>query len=516
MIRLRPYQKEAIKSPFDFWKENPDGHPVIGAPTGAGKSFIIAGIIERTLRKWRGVHILVISHSKEIVEQDAKAIETLTNRKVGVYSAGIGRREKEQITVAGIQSIYRRADEFQDYKFIIIDECHAIPIEGSGMYRTFLSSLNNSKYLGLSATLFRLGGGMIYGKDRLFTGIAYDLTSAKHFKQLVKDGYISKLKTIATQIEFETKKIRTQSGDFKVSDMANKFDKGPITEGAIKEIIKHGQGYKKWLIFAIDIEHSEHIAETLIRNNISANVIHSKMEDDRDIIIRKFKRGTYRALVNVNVLTTGFDDPEIDLIALLRPTKSPVLHVQMIGRGLRIAPEKEHCLVMDFGGNTERLGPIDNVEVKVKKKGAGGGDPITKRCPQCDAIHHPAVRTCEFCNHKFEFKHGLKNSSGTSVVSEDIRWFTVDEIFYEISSKFNRPDSLLVKYKCGLRVFKEWVNLEHPGYAGHMGKHWMKFRGLEPTTTKEAFEHQQDLAVPKKIKINLRGKYPSIDDYEFA
>lgn len=516
MIKLRDYQRKAVEAPFDFWKENPDGHPVIGAPTGAGKSYIIAGLIQHTLRKWPNTKILVVSHTKEIVSQDAKAIENLTRKKVGIYSAGLGRKEKEKITVAGIQSIYKKARDFAGYKFIIIDECHSIPLSGDGRYRTFISGLPEAKYLGLSATLFRLGGGYVYGEGKIFTGIAYDLTSKDKFRALVKEGYLSELKTVATNIEFETKTVRTQNGDFKLSDMSDQFDRTPITNGAIKEIIKHGKDYKKWLIFAIDIKHAEHIAETLIRNDIMAAVVHSEMEDNRDDIIRKFKNGIYTALVNVNILTTGFDDPEIDLIALLRPTKSPVLHVQMVGRGLRISPGKDHCLVLDFGGNTNRLGPIDDVHVAVKRKGTGGGEPITKTCPDCNTIHHPAVRICPFCNHRFKFKHGLQDSSGKSVITnEDGRWYEVTEVRYDISKKINRPDLLLITYVCGIRVFKDFINLNHNGYAKVVAKHKLKIRGGDAETVEEAYERRDELLVPNRIKVREKKKYPEIVDLEF-
>ena len=516
MIKPRPYQSKAVAATFRYLIDNPDKHPVIGAPTGSGKSIIIAMIIEKTLLKWPNTHILIISHVKEIVDQNAKAItKLLPNITVGLYSSGLGVKDRQQVTVAGIQSIYRKSDEFKDYGLVIIDEAHTIPLSGSGMYRTFFNGIGRARYIGLTATPYRLGGGYIYGKDRLFDDLSYDLTSSENFKKLTSDGYLSKLKSIGTEIELKTDRdIRTQNGDFKITDLSHKFDRQPITDAAIAEVIKHGADYKKWLIFAIDIDHAEHIAETLIRNNIMTQVVHSKMDDDRDAIIRKYKAGKYKAMVNVNVLTTGFDDPEIDLIVLLRPTKSPVLHVQMIGRGLRIAPNKPHCLVMDFGGNIDRLGPIDCVDVREKRKGKGG-DPITKRCPVCNTIHHPAVRICEFCDHEFEFKHGLNNASGKSVVTDDSRWFIIRSVQYHISTKPNRPDSLLVTYQCGLTFFKEWVNPEHPGYAGHMGRHWLKFRGLEVTTTKEAFEQSRKIKVPKRIKVNQRGKYPQIDDYEF-
>lgn len=515
VIKLRPYQRESVSALFNFFKENPDKHPVIGLPTGSGKSYVIAAIIEKTLRRYPDTNILVLSHVKEIIEQDWKSIVAFTKRDIGLYSAGLGVKEIKQITVAGIQSAHRNTDKFRIFDFVIIDEAHTIPLSGSGMYRSFFDGIGKAKYLGLSATLFRLGGGHIYGKDRLFSGVAYDLTSSEAFTKLVKDGYICNLKTIATRIEFDTKKIKTQNGDFKVSDMSNKFDRKPVTDGAIREIINIGVNYKKWLIFAIDIEHAEHIAETLIRSDITANVVHSKMYDDRDAVIRGFKNGKYKALINVNVLTTGFDDPEIDLVALLRPTKSPVLHVQMIGRGLRISPNKDHCLIMDFGGNTERLGPINNVVLHVAKKGSGSGDPITKRCPNCDAIHHPAVRVCEFCGFKFQFKHGLGDSSGNAVITQKEKWHRVDEIHYHINQKSNKPDTLLVVYNCGLQLFKEWVCLDHPGYAGHKGRHWVAFRGVDAKTVEDAYIKCDQLMTPSRIKVDSKGKFPIVCDYSF-
>ena len=247
------------------------------------------------------------------------------------------------------------------------------------------------------------------------------------------------------------------------------------------DLIKAGSNYKKWLIFAIDIDHAEHIAEALIRSGIPTGIVHSRMDFDRDKMIRDFKDGVYKAIVNVNVLTTGFNDPEIDLIAMLRPTKSPIIHVQTIGRGLRIADGKDHCLILDFSGNTERLGPINDVHVYKKRKSTGEGEAITKRCPACDCIHHPSVKICDNCGHKFEFKSGLNiNSTAAEIIaSTRINWFDVSGINYVVHSKPNSPPSMKVQYNCGLRYFNEFVCIEHPGYAGHRAKHWARFRGVE-------------------------------------
>jgi len=242
------------------------------------------------------------------------------------------------------------------------------------------------------------------------------------------------------------------------------------------------------------------------------------MEFDRDTVIRHYKLGTFRAVVNVNVLTTGFDDPEIDLIALLRPTKSPVIHVQTIGRGLRISEGKDHCLVLDFSGNTERLGPINDIQIKKKGKGRKGGEPITKTCPECGTIHAPAVRVCEWCGYKFEFKTALSTKTGnTEVIAKKTNpWVKVDGISYAIHHKRSSPDMLKVTYQCGLRVFHEYVCVEHKGWSGHKAAHWLKYRGVNGcNTSAQAMHNSELLAIPSRIKLDKEGRYTNVVDYSF-
>jgi DNA repair protein RadD len=223
-------------------------------------------------------------------------------------------------------------------------------------------------------------------------------------------------------------------------------------------------------------------------------------------------------MVNVNVLTTGFDDPEIDLIALLRPTKSPVVHIQTIGRGLRPAPGKDHCLILDFSGNTERLGPINDVHIYKKRKGKKGGEPITKRCPVCDTIHHPTKKICEFCGHVFQFKTLLTNTSADRdvIAGTGSAWLKVHDVNYQLYNKKNSPSMVKVVYTCGLRTYNEYVCIEHRGYAGHIAKHWAKFRGVDNVTTAIKLVHKSDeLKKPNRILIDKSGKYPRIKEYSF-
>lgn len=519
MFDLRPYQEPISDKVFTYMKNNPDKHPLVAMPTGSGKTVVLADIILKAIDRWPETNVLVLSHVREILLQDYDSIKFHTGMDIGLYSVGLKKREMKQITVAGIQSVFRHPGRFQKYKFIIIDECHLIPPGKNSMYRKFFAGLSDSRYFGLTATPFRLGAGFIFGEDdSIFDDLIYDMTSKDKFNGLIKDGYLCNLKTSATEMELDTDDIKTVAGDFDKKMLSQKVDKDSITKMAIKEIIAKGANYKKWLIFAIDIEHAENIAEELSANGITTMVIHSKMEFDRDTVINHFRIGTFRAIVNVNILTTGFDDQEIDLIALLRPTKSPVIHVQTIGRGLRIAPGKDHCLILDFAGNTERLGPINDIVPKKKGKGKATGEAITKRCPSCDTIHHPTVKICEFCGHVFTFKTLLQESAKEVDVlrGKDKVWLKVSKVEYQLYNKKNSPSMVKVTYTCGLRTYNEYICVEHRGYAGHVAKHWLEYRGMsEVTTAIEVVHKSAELKTPNRILIDKTGKYPRVKEYSF-
>jgi DNA repair protein RadD len=523
MFKLRPYQEPVADLVFAYMKEK-KGHPLVAIPTGGGKTVILAELIKESIKRWPSTKVLILSHVKEILYQNYDAIEKHTQMSIGMYSAGVGKREIEQVTVAGIQSVFRKPELFADFDLIIIDECHRIPLGDDTMYLKFFAGLKNPKYFGLTATPYRLGSGLIYGDEEkhLFSHLIYDLTSKEKFNKLIEDGYLCDLKVQATNMELDPDGVKTTAGDYDNKELSEKFDVKMITKLAVKEIIKSGAAYKKWLVFAIDIEHAENIAEELAKNDIPTMVIHSKMEFDRDTVIRHYKLGTFRAIVNVNVLTTGFDDPEIDLIALLRPTKSPVIHVQTIGRGLRIADGKDHCLILDFAGNTERLGPINDIRIKKKGKGQKGGEAITKRCPECNTIHAPAVRICPHCGYKFEFKSNLAAKSGSiEVIAKKTKpWVKVDKVTYAIHQKRNSPDMIKVSYHCGLRMFQEYICIQHKqgSWAHRRAVNWLQYRGLEDARYADVhavMDKSHMINTPKQVKLDKNGKYTNIVDYSF-
>lgn len=517
MYELRHYQKESTPSIVSYLATTKGRNPIVALPTGAGKSLCIADFIEWAVSRNRKV--LVLSHVKEILEQNAATIARYTERKVAIYSASVGKKEVGDITVGGIQSVYRQPALFKDFDYIIIDECHRVSYDDKSMYRKFISQ-TECPVIGFTATYFRLGTGNIFGRDdeHLFDDVVCDWTAKERFVQLVNEGYLSPLITEGTDYKMDTSDIRHQGGDFNLADLAKKYDRKAITEEILDEVCRKGADRKQWLIFAIDIDHADSIAESLIKRGISTFVVHSKMAEygfDRDEVLKAAKEQKYRCIVNVDILTTGFDHPAIDLIVMLRPTESPVLHVQMLGRGSRIFITKTDCLVLDFARNLERLGPINDVKVRVAGKGKGGGEPIMKQCPHCDLMVHAAVRTCSRCGFKFPIEHGLTSSAGNDVVIEQGKpvWLKVDSVEYDMKQEPGRPTILQVSYICGNKRIKEMICLEHKGWAREKAIHWLKYRGL-PNAAKmyvsEVMLHTDFLKTPSRIRVEKKGGYINV------
>jgi len=520
----RQYQIDTEDALLSDILTNSNCHPIAAIPTGGGKTKILSSFIYKYLEKKPKHNILVLSHTENILLQDHEAIERFfPGISIGLYSSGLGARNIEKITVAGIQSVYSKHDLFKKFDLAIVDEAHSCPTKGRGMYRQFFDNTELTR-VGLTGTPFRTGHGYIHrGQGALFNKLSYDLCSMDKFNKLVKDGYLTKLFSKPAKLQLDTEGIRTSAGDFNQKDLSDKFDRESITKEAVKEIVKMGANYKSWLIFAIDIDHADSICEEINKHGIKTVSLHSRSTTNRHEITDLFKTQGVRCLVSVGMVTTGFDAPNIDLIGMLRPTKSPVLHVQMIGRGLRVAPGKDHCLVLDFSGNIARLGPINNVQIPDKaKKKKGTGQPIVKACPNCGCLHHPTVKVCDVCDHKFVFQEKISTFfDELDVVQKEnkkLEWLRVTNVTYKIHKKMNMPNSLRVIYNCGFYSFSEYVCYDHLGYAKHKANNWVKFRWFDkklPTDVNSLFKNQNRLVQPSEILIDTKQKYPVILDTKF-
>jgi DNA repair protein RadD len=229
-----------------------------------------------------------------------------------------------------------------------------------------------------------------------------------------------------------------------------------------------------------------------------------------------------RCVTNANVLTTGFDAPGTDLIALLRPTKSVGLYVQMVGRGTRLAEGKDDCLVLDFAGNTSRHGPIDMVDGR-KKEPAGDGEAPIKVCPECQTINHASVRRCIACDHEFPppVVKVAPRAAADALLSTQIQaaWCDVTGVSYARHEKPGRPPSLRVTYECGLARHSEWVCLQHTGYPREKAVGWWRRRAPHlpvPCSVDEALAASNALRQPVAIQVRPTGQYTEITAARFG
>jgi len=432
VFQLRDYQQEAVSKVLKHFRRTNES-AVIVLPTGSGKSLVIAELARLAKRK-----ILVLTHVKELVEQNHQKFESY-GVTAGIYSAGLKLKETQhQVTFASIQSAARNLDDFNTpYSLIIIDECHRVnlastdltgeqsddPSKGllkdkskgllkdkskdtpNGESKESASKQSNSnqyqqiidklmqvnpevKLLGLTATPYRLGMGWIYKKHyrgfvrtqekRPFEHCIYELPL--HY--LIKKNYLTKPNVVDATIEhYDFSSLRANaSGDYSPTDMNHLLNKNPrVTQSIIEQVIELGENRQGIMIFAATVEHAKEVYSYLPAT-LSALITGATDNTERDALIKAFKRKDIKYLVNVSVLTTGFDAPHVDMIAILRPTQSVSLYQQIIGRGLRLSENKKDCLVIDYTGNDFDLYQPEVGEKKPNSK----SQPVQVVCPSCE------------------------------------------------------------------------------------------------------------------------------------
>lgn len=532
MMQLRPYQREAVDALFGYFQTH-QGHPLLVLPTGAGKSVIQAAFIQEALATYPRERFILVSHVRELLSQNlAKLIAHWPAAPVGVYSAGLDRREVRQISIAGIQSVYQKAHLFGDVGVVIVDEAHLVPRHDSGMYRTFLASLREHnpqlKIIGMSATPYRLDSGMLHeGEGALFTDIAYDA----NIDRLIADGYLSQLRSRLGVARPSLDGLHVRGGEYIEGELEERCNAPDVVVGAVEEVIDLCHDRQKWLVFCCSVAHAEAVAVALRERGIqTATVTGETPLPTRDRALADFSSGRLRAITNVNVLTTGFDAPDIDAIVMLRPTLSTGLYVQQCGRGMRRADGKSDCLVLDFAGNIMQHGPINDVQVNVQRRGTGDGKGRYKECPECHTPIPGGCGTCPECGHQFpgrEPRHDTRASDldimGESHVAEVVEDLgdgklktTVRYVTYEPhESSPVKPITLQVNYHCARgERFREWVCFDHDpaSYPRRKAEQWWRQRSTAPVpdSVNEAATLAPMLKCPRLIIVDRSEKYPRV------
>jgi DNA repair protein RadD len=588
-MELRYYQHECVNAIYEWMRAHSnDNNPCAVLPTGAGKTPVLATLCRDAVLTWGG-RVLVVAHVKELLQQAAEKIRLVApTLRVGVYSAGLGRRETDApVIVAGIQSVCDKAEDLGRFDLVIVDEAHLIPATGDGMYRTLIEGLraiNDGLWLiGLTATPYRLGSGPICGPDNLLNGICYEAG----VKQLMGQGYLCPLTSKKALTPVDLSAVKVERGEFRDDQAEAAFTGSGVVEQAVKEILSYTPLRNSVLIFCQTVEHGNQVAGELRRQLVEINqkvatclkpargkfgqspgipewpVIADWLEENghpveplrlalafnnghpavceiygdtpkelRASYIDGFKAGRVRYLVNVGVLTTGFDAPNVDCVCLLRATASPGLYYQMVGRGFRLSPGKENCLVLDFGSNVERHGPVDAVKPRAAGKQAEGNEAPAKACPECQEIVAPRVKTCPDCGFVFpvllaQYSHDGRASDAEPVSGGkgDGDEVSVCGVSYSVHRKKgadeSAPKTMRVTYKIDTGTLErrwesEWVCVEHEGFARKKALTWWRKRCAfpMPKSAVEAVtmaEHGM-LAEPKTLKLRTRRgeRFPEI------
>lgn len=527
MIQLRPYQQEAIDSTLKYFQEE-EGNPLIVLPTGTGKSVVIADFCKRILAQWPDTKILVITHVRELIRQNYEELKALwPEAPAGINSAGLKKRDYEpSIVFCGIQSVYSKASRFTKVDLVLVDEAHLIPRKTNTMYQKFLNNLKimnpHVRVVGLTATPYRLDSGLLHtGDNSLFDAVAYEAD----LKDMVEQGYLTKLVSKQPKTRLDVSGVSVRGGEFVPRELERAVNRKDVNESVVQEIMSYGADRQSWLLFCSGVSHATHIAELVRSHGIDcATIFGDTPSAERDRIVADFKARKIRAIASMGVLTTGFNAPAVDMLALLRPTQSTGLYIQIMGRGMRNFPGKDNCLVLDFAGNIARHGPVDRVNPKKPRKASGEGVAPTKDCPKCQSIVFAGCSECPDCGYKWPVTPPAIDQTATTLPAMTFDapavWVKTNSVAYRLHKKDGKPDSMRVEYRCGMEVYREWVCFDHKGYPKEKALKWWRRRmsgpGILPNTTVEAIGKADALLKPIEIKVRKNGKYTEIVEFRFV
>lgn len=494
-ITPRDYQQRVHDETLKHLWSTPKARGLILEPTGVGKSVQIAMAVDGVLQPVPNARILMLTHSKELVEQNYEKLASMTDYDVGLWSSGLGKKDYHApVVYAGIQTVANSPEMLGRRDIVIVDEAHRVSPDVRTEYQKvarYIESMNpNASWIGYTATDYRLGQGLLtddwYDKKAkefvspFWRDVIIDLTTTEEFNWFISQGYLKRLVPRPTNAEIDISGIRMREGEFVTADVEKITNNSEKINQICDEICEMGFDRRSWMVFAAGNVNSDLIRDEMLRRGVSAVSITDKTpKKEREQAIADFKAYKIRCIVNNNILTTGFDHPGVDLIAVVRVTASTQLWVQMLGRGTRpvfvpgfdlnsvegrlssIAASGVHnCLVLDFAGNSKRLGAI-NAPVKPRPKGSStlGGDAPVKICTECGVINATIVRFCEFCGHEFPVTDKLDRTASTRELIKEVahvpdkRRFPVTSVqFTPLDYRYGEGRSssrIKATYRCG-------------------------------------------------------------------
>jgi len=541
-LKLRYYQRNAIDALHSWFDTKPEEPALIALPTAAGKTIIFSHFIKEVFHKNPKARFLIMAHRKELVAQaESKLKSVWPDAPVGVLAAGMKRfQHNAQILVASRDTLAspKRLEKVGKFDYMIIDEAHNVPPSSLTRYKKIIDTLSerqSMKVMGCTATPYRMGQGYIYGnrKDHFFKGLAYSVS----IPELIQAGYLCRLSAFAVNdnaiIDAGKVSLKFKGGDFREKELE---DIAMVDETIIEVISDwidnaYTKGRTASVFFCVSVLHAQKMTQYLKQHGINAAVVTGETPNqDRDKILADFESGKLHALCNVGVLTEGWDAPRTDCIALLRPTQSVGLYVQMCGRGMRLHDNKENCLLLDYGENVARHGCLDEVEP---------GESLPRRykpkiCASCNAINSPSAKECIECGQVFESTQSKvlwtkKEREVARRTKADKQAVLSDE--RKASAPKNKPITdiyaSVVKSKNGseycqvvFTVEGEFFPKKMPLMFGHPTAHNMAVRKWKKITTKWGSPSQPWMAAElinsgafdtiSEIIVQKQGKYENV------
>jgi len=544
-VHLRFYQQEEMIDPlFNYLCTSP-GSPVVAAPTGVGKSIVINGFIKQSIEADPAIRFMVVAHVKEIVGQNMQSmLDYWKEAPVGAYSAGLKQYDStSQIVYAGIQSIYKKPELFGHVDAVICDEAHTLSDIETCRWQMFLRGLRKInpalRVIGFTATPFKLGVGLLTELE-IFDSIAVDLTTTEKINWFVQEGYLAPLVSKKPRAEIDITNVAMRGGDFDEHSLAEATDKDELNRAVVNECVRLGADRNHWLIYATGKTHAGHLVERFRAKGITCEMLdgdaphaeRTRLIGDKTLGIEgAFQKGEFRALVNIGVLSTGFDFPALDLIALARATQSTGLYIQILGRGTRPHPSKKNCLILDFGSNINRLGPFNAPVIpKPRRKGdSAAGEAPVKACAECGLYVHTRIPVCPDCGYEFPVASMLDPQASQAEVMVKMSPVPIYEILRPTSVHYTsrmckveeEGHLAVIHYSNQLMTVSEVQGLESPveWKQREFSKFWTTAGGKLPIPTNiDDFldRAHKELKIPSKVEYVSNMVHPRVRKKEYA
>lgn len=513
-IKLRYYQQEALDALLGSLAKGE--HPVCALATGGGKSLLIAALCAALPGR-----VLVATHRQELLTQNSATLRRLLpDADYGIYSAGLGERTADtRVVFGGIQSIYQRMEHMQDageFGTVIADEAHRCPPRNApSMYRTIFEACHDAQRVGMTATPYRLAGGLLHvGPDAWFTCMPVQIG----MRQLTDAGYLAPLVGVRTAQDVDTSLVHVRSGEFALGELSQAACEEAVVHGAVEELCALAAPRRAWLVFCVDVAHTELVTAALRQAGIAAQMLlGTTPQEERQAVLAAFRAGKIRALVNCEVATTGFDLPLVDCVAMLRPTMSRGLAVQMIGRGTRLAPGKRDALILDLAGNLARHVPLDGLP-EVRKSPALQAKEAAATAAQAAKVRAEQER---------QAKHGIHATDLDPMAlaaPTGRRTLAVLHCTYMpvAAKKYPGRKNLLVRYVCrdgggGRTTILQWLCVEYGGWVREQCRPWFTRRGAAiPQTAAQACAQAIRYPLPRQIVVERQGTWDRVVMEYFA